>query len=88
MDLAHADRDPNPARGPQASSLTAEERRLLAECSREALWYRSLPLAVATGATAAVAAHRNVLATSVRYGHWPRTLFAAAVGYTYACERL
>ena len=62
-------------------NLSKEEQRILAECRSEAYFYRSLPLSVVLGSATIYAVKTGLLSASQRFGHWPKSMLGALVGY-------
>jgi len=64
----------------RVSDTTEEERLVIRECIKDAFWYRSLPLGVATS----ISVYYGVRAGKIRgtrYGAWPIVLGAGSLAY-------
>ncbi|XP_041840272.1 OCIA domain-containing protein 1-like [Melanotaenia boesemani] len=60
---------------------TEEEKRVLKECNKESLIYRSMPLSVISMAVTQALVARGTLSASPRFGSLPKVAFAGFCGY-------
>jgi hypothetical protein len=66
---------------PQRMGMSAEERRVLNECSSEAFWYRAVPGSILGGGLAALAINKGFISPSLRFGIYPKVMGAATVAF-------
>jgi len=71
--------DPRAPNNPM--TLSKEEQMIFEKCRSESYWYRSLPYSLGLGTAAMYAGKMGYLAAHPKYGPWPKTVLAAAVGY-------
>ena len=71
--------DPRAPNNPM--TLSKEEQMIFEKCRSESYWYRSLPYSLGLGTAAMYAGKMGYLAAHPKYGPWPKTVIAAAVGY-------
>jgi hypothetical protein len=71
--------------------LTPDEIRILEECDRESLIYRSLPLGILSFTATQYAMTRNIISTKAKWLKLGASLFAGymigKVSYTFACRK-
>jgi len=66
-----------------AFQLTAEEQKILTDCSRKGVIYRAFPFGAITAATTYYALSTGRLKSSPRYGYIPKMALAAFSGYMF-----
>jgi len=73
------------------TQLTRDETRILEECDRESLIYRSLPLGILTFSATQYAMTKNIISTKAKWFKLGASLFAGyiigKVSYTPACRK-
>jgi hypothetical protein len=73
------------------TQLTRDETRILEECDRESLIYRSLPLGILTFAAIQYAMTKNIISTKAKWFKLGAGVFAGyiigKVSYTFACRK-
>ncbi|KAF2357153.1 Ovarian carcinoma immunoreactive antigen [Trinorchestia longiramus] len=73
---------PNQQRNlPTTYKFSAEEMRVLKECGRESLLFRSIPFATVTSCLTYYGLAKGYLKTNPTFGFFPKVTFAAIVGY-------
>jgi hypothetical protein len=75
----------------QPTQLTRDETRILEECDRESLIYRSLPLGILTFFAVQYAMTKNIISTKAKWFKLGAGLFAGyiigKISYTPACRK-
>ncbi len=73
------------------AQLTRDETRILEECDRESMIYRSLPLGILTFFATQYAMTRNIISTKAKWFKLGAGLFAGyiigKISYTSACRK-
>jgi len=62
-------------------TLSPEERAVMAECTNESFFYRSLPLSIILMGATKAAVHREILKPNIKYGATPKMALASLIGY-------